>query len=244
MEARLAHPCFPQPAHPATPVWHYMDLGKLVWLLDRQRLHFSRLDLLEDPHEGALTRRTAAEVDALAHGPDPAAAADLVRFFRQARQSTYSNSWYLGEHESEAMWRLYCPGAEGVALQTRYAGLVETAASHPALFVGCVRYIDYEREVFPEPNVYYPAMHKRIAFEHEREVRLVTCLDAHLAPDAPPGPPGIEIEWAPAQYVETLYIDPYAPGFFAEAVRAVVRCLAPALEPRIVWSRLRVAPLY
>jgi hypothetical protein len=43
--------------------------------------------------------------------------------------------------------------------------------------------------------------------------------------------------------VAEVYVDPYAEAYFARAVRVIVRQMAPALAPRIVWSRLHVAPL-
>lgn len=233
---RLAHPSFPQPEDPDALVWRYMDLAKFIVLLDGHRLHLTRLDRMYDPYEGAPTR-------AIEDDPDAPPLEELRDILHRARRATYINAWYLGEHESEAMWRLYCRGGQGVALQTRYARLVETAAAHPDFYVGQVRYIDYDTERFPEADLFSPLMHKRIAFAHEREVRLVAVLPAALDSANPPGPAGIDIEWDPEAMVECVFIDPYADGYFAKAVEAVVEHLAPRLAEHVVWSRMRVAPL-
>ena len=71
------------------------------------------------------------------------------------------------------MWRLYCPGNNGVAIQTSYSKLVETIASDLELYIGRVTYIDYDSQGFPLGNFFYPVMHKRVSFAHEQEVRLV-----------------------------------------------------------------------
>jgi hypothetical protein len=217
---------------PAATLWRYIDLAKFIDLLDARRLHLTRLDRLGDPYEGT----------APAGGRDGPLEA-LRAMARRARRAAYVSSWYLGEDESEAMWRLYCPGGQGVALRTRYAQLEETAAAHPHMHVGRVRYIDYDADPLPAPDLLAPVLHKRVAFAHEREVRLIAVLPQALDDPRAGGPPSLEIEWDPERFVDRIHIDPYADDHFAKAVRAVVRRMAPALEPRLVWSRLTVAPL-
>lgn len=222
-------PRFPQPDDARAPVWRYMDLAKFIGLLDERRLHLTRLDHLDDPFEGTPV------------GPDAPSPGE-ARAHGRVRRAVYVSSWYLGEHESEAMWRLYCPGGQGVALRTSYARLADTAAAQPDTWVGMVRYLDYDAARLPERDLLAPVMHKRIAFAHEREVRIVAVRPEALD-DGRPGPSGVELEWDPAAMVDEVYIDPYAEAYFAGAVRAVVRRMAPTLEPRLVWSRMQVAPL-
>jgi hypothetical protein len=207
-----------------------MDLAKLIGLLDSRRLHLTRLDRMEDPLEGALRRPAVS---------DPAAPA--VR--HQTRPTIFVSSWYLGEHESEAMWRIYCPGGQGVALRTSYARLAQTAAANADTYVGLVRYIDDESQPLPPADPLASIMHKRIAFAHEREARLFAMLpDARAGRAA--GPAGLEIDWDLAAMIEHVYVDPYAEEYFAQAVKTVVRRMAPSLDARLVWSRMRVAPLF
>jgi len=58
-ENKLKHRCFPQPPDTAVRVWRYMDLAKLVWTLVNRKLWLSRIDLLQDPHEGSTPRPLA-----------------------------------------------------------------------------------------------------------------------------------------------------------------------------------------
>ena len=39
-------------------IWRYKDLAKFVSMLQTSSLYFPRADLLDDPHEGALPRKT------------------------------------------------------------------------------------------------------------------------------------------------------------------------------------------
>jgi hypothetical protein len=93
---------------------------------------------------------------------------DLSRF-------TYVNCWHQSEHESEAMWRLYCQNPkEGVLIRTTVDKLRKSLDSvkHRKLQLKPVKYVKnyWVKNYNPEADVYF---HKRISFEHEREFRAV-----------------------------------------------------------------------
>lgn len=46
---QLSHPCFPQQRDANVKVWRYMDLAKLISLIQSRRLYLARLDQLADP---------------------------------------------------------------------------------------------------------------------------------------------------------------------------------------------------
>lgn len=266
---KLEHACFPQPTDSSVRVWRYLDLAKLIWLLENQKLYLSGVDSLNDPHEGSTPKFLAACEDqqVLAvhryqlwreFGDDLGSKkfqAEMPRFIEQNRQmrlshqkerrQLYVNCWHLGNPESEAMWRLYCLGDNGVAIQTSYSKLVKSIANDPELYIGRVTYIDYESQGFPSDNLFYPFMHKRISFAHEQEVRLVKI----RVPDnwgLPQEfcPAGISIDWPLEPTIEAIYIDPYAPEYFYDVVRSIVRRVAPNLEDRVLWSPMRASPVY
>ena len=164
---------------------------------------------------------------------------------QKERRLLYVNCWYLGNLESEAMWRLYCPGNNGVAIQTSYSKLVETIASDLELYIGRVTYIDYDSQGFPLGNFFYPVMHKRVSFAHEQEVRLVKIkVPDNLGLPQEFCPLGISIDWPLEPALEAIYVDPYAPEYFYDVVRSVVRRVAPNLEDRVLWSPMRATPVY
>jgi hypothetical protein len=245
-ENKLTHPCFPQPQDTSLRVWRYLDLAKFIWVLENQKLWLSRLDSLKDPHEGSTPRLLAAARDQLF--PDKG----WEQFRHQERQinrnirtCTYVSCWHLGNAESEAMWRLYCPDEQGLVLQTSYKKLVDSIANDLYLYIGCVTYIDYEHEGwFPDNNMFLPVMHKRVSFAHEQEVRLVKVLREFRGLQTRISPPGLAIDWLLEPVIEAIYINPYAPEYYSDVVRAVVRRFAPALEDRVCWSRMRSDPVY
>lgn len=244
-EDKLKHPCFPQPTDGSVRVWRYLDLAKLIWLLRKKQLYLSRLDLLDDPHEGStpqvlvqLREKQFTELGAAHVLPQ------LSALSQQNRRSTYVSCWQWGNEESEAMWRLYCPNGSGVAIQSTYQALVASVAQESDCYIGLVRYIDYETDGFPPNNLFYSVMHKRLSFSHEREVRLVKTLPDHWGLGAPPGPNGISIDWRPEESVHAIYVNPYAPDYYRDVVDFTIQHMAPQLVNRIHWSRMRAGPMY
>jgi hypothetical protein len=244
-ENKLEHPCFPQPADTSVRVWRYLDLSKFIWLLEYRKLYLSRLDLLNDPHEGSTPRLLAMLRDQqLREFGGEQLVAQIPNINQQSRKSLYINCWHLGNSESEAMWRLYCPGDSGVAIQTTYARLVASVDSDPFCYIGGVTYIDYETQGFPLNNLFYPVMHKRSSFAHEQEVRLVKTLSEYWGTPARESPAGVSIDWSPDSTIDSIYVNPYAPEFYYDVVRSIVRRVMPALEPQVHWSQMRAAPVY
>jgi len=47
---------FKQPSDLDVPIWRYMTIAKLLSLLDNRALFFARLDKLNDPFEGSITK--------------------------------------------------------------------------------------------------------------------------------------------------------------------------------------------
>ena len=112
------------------------------------------------------------------------------------------------------------------------------------VYVGCVKYIDYEHEWFPDANAFHPVMHKRLAFAHEREVRLVSSPSDSRAMLPAQKPTSISIPWDSSTMIERLYVDPYAPEYFDEVVQSIVSAIDSSLSSRLIWSQMKAAPLF
>ena len=137
-----------QPPDANTMVWRYMDLPKLIDLLETKSLHFSRADTLGDRFEGSWTHGNAAYRDkiyqyiAAETGEDWSFASGqehLGNLTKHLRRMTYINCWHAGETESAAMWKLYGTTAGSVAIQTTYKKLTIALPSNP--YMGMVQYI-------------------------------------------------------------------------------------------------------
>lgn len=187
-----------QPDDPTMKIWRYMSLPKLIHCLQTRQLHFASLrSLVSDPYEGTLPTKTQLlNYVSTIRGPGDYPGnivADLTRF---AKENSYVNCWSGNQEESAAMWRLYGAGAGATAIQSTYGRL--TAALSDTYYVGMVRYINYQTDMFPSRNLLNFVFHKRLEFEFEKEVRAVTIVD--------PGTSTVAAGVDPSQLIERAYI--------------------------------------
>ncbi len=232
----LPRPFEVPPSH--TPLWRYMNFAKYMEILRSRSLFFCRLDRLEDPFEGAMGALATEDKwcqhylsffrDAVRNPPPGYTCAlspeqvdqeaeRLLREFRQANQTkpkcTFVNCWQEGNHESDAMWRLYSTEPEyAVAIGTTAGRLAKSIESH--VTVGRVRYIDYSRQY---PHVSYPHLFKRKAFEHEHEVRGIIINELCKRDSVAGLSVGVDLQ----QLILSVRVSPLAPDWFSDVVRDV-----------------------
>lgn len=244
MAADTTHEIFRQPPDPNVKVWRYMDFTKYVALLESSSLWFSRIDRLGDPFEASWTAASDERLrEVLVPGPSTQMAIEevrssLARGRKMFRDSTYVSCWHSGDHESAAMWHLYSKTDESVAVQTTYAQLVSVLPHH--VLIGLVQYIDYDTARFSPDNALRPAAHKRLSYEHEREVRALML--AGIEREEDPRPVGIGVPVDLRALVQRVYVAPDSSPWYHDLVRAVTRRLGWAFE--IAPSRLSDRPIF
>ena len=253
MSATRDHPAFPQPTSSDTKIWRYMDFAKYVALLQRGALYLPRVDQLEDPYEGTLTRSEFERIKRLGdehadkQGPNwNGKRLDEVKLgqARTARITNYVSCWHLRDIESEAMWRLYSTSSYAIAIQSRYAKFADLLPQlHNGCFIGAVQYIDHHKDEITGDNIFYPIMHKRSSFEHEQEVRVVVwrrdpgtenpeTLEAY--------PPGLEVKLDMSALVDRVIVSPTAPEWFVQVVADVTTRYGYAIP--VAQSDLNLVP--
>ena len=200
-------------------LWRYMDLTKLLALLEDQALHFARADLLGDPFEGAQTALTSEppthefhvnenrleELDA-ERREGYRRLWDAMRPHRTAqRRWTWVSCWNHRDVESDALWGRYVHAEDGIAIRSTFGRLVrsfgdplpplaERQAPPPPdapwpVYVGHVSYVDYKSATWPSGNAFWPYVHKRLSFAHEAEVRALVSRIPEDLPDHEVEPP-------------------------------------------------------
>ena len=185
-------------------IWRYMSYAKFLSLLQRRALFFCRMSELaeKDPFEGHYPRVTAdriaegerqvteAYASRLGERYGVAFAREYLEMRREApdgrehfRETICVNCWHVSQHESSAMWQLYVPEREGVAVVSSFKCLCDSFAELPNdVHIGLVGYLDYQKDELHMPDALHPAvgnalhplLHKRLGFEHERELRAMT----------------------------------------------------------------------
>lgn len=249
------HEVFSPPEDPNAVIWRYMDFTKLVALLDSASLYFARADRLGDEFEGSYSRATVELRSKIYEDIPQTALAQISQTTAGMLRHTYVKCWSVSPVESAALWGLYVPPSGGVAIRSTFQRLVDALVvpegdHEPSMgrtiFVGMVRYADYDSERMPEGNTMWPFVYKRHSFEFERELRAVI-QNLPTVPDrtleggkrvdlSQPSPPGRAVEVDLPSLVEAIHVSPVAPGWFLDLVTSV--CARYDLDKRVVQSSL------
>jgi hypothetical protein len=249
------HESFLLPTNKDIPIWRYMDLAKYLWMLDNRGLFFARATQLGDQFEGSSTKMMVSmrEYIRANRATDPALAAykDLpeVAFkvgdaTRAAVQSYFISCWHMNEHESAAMWKLYSGSNEAVCVRSTYRRL--RLCLPKCVFIGEVKYLNYETEGFSVTNAFNFIMHKRVSFAHERELRAIFW-EIDGTPEAQPykariEEAGLAISVDLPALIEQVYVSPTAAPWFAKIVDAMtIKC---GFAFQVSQSSLAASPLY
>ena len=223
-------------------VWRYMRLSRFLWLLQKKQLWLTRADLLGDPWEITLAGDQLAHVISR-HPIDPLPSRSVrpetanqrsERIIRMWRRHTFISCWSASEHESHALWRIYCPSSEGVTIQTTLAKLRDSVGGLP------VYRVTYQEPGSKRQTPTLPDLvaKKRPMFAYEQEVRVVLSTDGNDEVEVL----GHSLEWDPEKNAEHILVHPEADNSFMQTVTAAVVHYAPALNLRVTWSALNARP--
>jgi len=222
------HKAFIDPEKPYELLWRYMDWPRFFVLLKTKRLFFSSGEVLHsyDPFEGSLPKR---ELDIyLSKMP-----LDSVQRGQQhLRKEISASCWHYNDTESIAMWKLYAPTGNGIAIQTTIPEFKRAfERTSEDVYAGKVIYINYDTDTFyqDEPegysflNGFVAFIHKRQQFEHEREYRAIVSKPI----EAGQSRPGIEIEVDLSLLVKRVVVAPKTLSWMEQAVQSVLDELLP-----------------
>jgi hypothetical protein len=158
-----AHPIFVQPDNEDIQVWRYMDFTKFVSFIESRCLYFTRADRFDDPFEGSYPKINVDARRILPPGFPPdkqdiyfKQMASMGEINQRWQKFHAINCWHMNEHESAAMWKLYLKSDEGIAIQSTYRKLRESITDDEKVYLGVVKYIDYEKEWIDAGNSFSP----------------------------------------------------------------------------------------
>ena len=158
-----------------------------------------------------------------------------ARIITKWRRKTFINCWSASEHESHALWRIYCQTIEGVAIQTILAKLQASVVDLPVYEVT----YGIPGNTRKTPTLEDLATKKRPMFAYEHEIRILHLIDD----DYPePIPDGFGVPWSAEQYVESIRVHPETDQSFLDSVTAVVKSYAPTLKSKVKRSDMNARP--
>ncbi|WP_146012885.1 DUF2971 domain-containing protein [Herbaspirillum sp. BH-1] len=197
-----------------------MDFQKFKRFIEQRALYFCGARHFADPFEGEYAwgkkgheqfMETQKKLN-LRHGggmPLDSFIAMNLKTLREIAEKTYINCWHHSNHESEAMWKLYCQDpTSGIAICTTMKKLDAQLRLQnlPNLELKSVKYLPnfWIKQYNPEASVFYS---KRISFEYEKEFRAIFRED----PYGPTSPcRGKPVTVNVAELVDSVTISPLA----------------------------------
>ena len=131
-----------------TTIWRYMGFSQFVSLLKNNRLHFTRPNKFPDPFEGTVPRRMFERLAKKNSDPNTVLGKYPTLLQTLPAWMTCVNCWYVSDHESDAMWKLYSKSDDGIAIRSTYKRLTECFDSNRKLQInaGMIKYMDFEEE--------------------------------------------------------------------------------------------------
>ena len=88
-------------------------------------------------------------------------------------------------------------------------------------YVGKVNYINYESDFIAEGNAFNPFLHKRLSFEHEREVRAMYWILSEKGFAQDVCDIGIYSDIDVSLLIKEVIVAPYADSWFLELIKSV-----------------------
>ena len=159
-----------------------------------------------------------------------------IRVWEAVKRSVYINCWARGEDESHALWRVYCPSSEGVAVRTT-VGRLETSLPKDIELLP----VGYTQDFESTTNLWRRVTLKRRMFSYEGEMRAVWH-EPDWIKTADENPEGRKVAWISPRDRTQIRVHPESDASFLETVTHAVRAFAPALEGVVRSSRMAADP--
>jgi hypothetical protein len=223
-----------------TTLRRYLSFSRFAWMLQTKQLWLTRSDNLGDRWECNLTheqlkflisRHPLQPVDD--HRPREGAIERTTRIVKDRQRRTFVSCWSATGSESHALWQIYCPPSEGVAIESTFD---RVATSVPRFATSSVSYEQPRADV--TPSVDEMVFTKQSWFGYEEEVRVVDYIeDGEELPAL-----GYSINWDPEIVLSSVIAHPDANASFLEALHNLVSAHAPALNKCVRPSTMTSTP--
>src|SRR3990172_1070531 len=220
-------------------IWRYMDLAKLVWMLDKQCLYFCNIARLAETDRFEASYWPMGFLKKLPSD----AAKDFAERMKSCGPPLTVNCWHLNDFESAAMWNLYSEINKGIAIQSTFGALVGAFHRFPDdVHIGKIRYIDYRKDKFKceSPEIFEPVMTKRKSFEHENELRAVIWDTSDSTPRTDDGSVLASVDIK--ALIKGIFLSPGSPLWVKEIVESVAGKYG--IQTPVKLSQLAEEPLY
>jgi hypothetical protein len=207
----------------------YLDITKLLSILNRSALFFCRLEKMEDKFEGTVpkyTKEQELELEASVGSPEVGKKVleNLSLADKQWKEICCVNCWNIFENESAALWKIYSDYDKGIMIKTSVNRLIDSFQySSETIFLSSIKYIDFSKEQLPvRKNLFLNVIHKQKAYLYEKEVRLIYLVGWNKDWSKEEVPGGVYINVDIDLLIEEIIVSPYAPVWFLKLLTDVL----------------------
>jgi len=181
-------------------------------MLKTNCLHFTRADQFIDEWEGTPSSNDLPMYDLL----------------NKCRKRTAINCWSINDFESYLMWETYVGKKDGIVIQSsigRLRDIFEKSVGNDEY----IKKVEYSKSIgdFPtETNRLQPVLRKRIQYEGEAEVRVISIKQNDGVFDEN----GINIPVSFDKLIEKIYISPKSDDLFHDKIKGLFKKYKPKIE--------------
>jgi len=214
-------------------LWRYMDLAKLVSMLESNSLWLARADTFRDAHEGRFPSDMRKFIEKAYKGfdeSDPSPVKDASDFQDYIIKNTFISCWHKNLEENMVMWEIYGRNSNSVAVQTtvgRLSDSIDTTGidGHSLL----LKNVKYQNPDAIHGVLLYEecSFRKRAHFAFEQEVRL--SLDTYSRVNPTRNTPfGINVPLPTLKniFIEQVLVHPDSQQWFVDVVESLMNAYA------------------
>lgn len=211
---------------PGTPLYRYMNIETFMSSVESRQVHLTNINFWSDKWEGILSK--IPMVDDKGERIVPG---------YSFHQYIYAQCWSR-IRESDAMWRIYSPTGTGVQIKTSVEKF-KLIRGVKRWYLGNVVYFEtvadlLEKNKGSKRSPFHNALHKRSAFDHEQEVRLLT--HGHWLAQFDPEQMHIALPVDLSKFIEGVTLDPRAEDWYVNTIERYCERVDLSVKP--VRSRL------
>ena len=215
------HPDVNTPSDKNQCIWRFIDLTKLLSMLETETLYFCRSDRFNDPFEGSITKPALEALKKEVPLPSQ-------KVFHTFSEKAFLNCWHLSEYESEAMWKLYSRSNLGIAIKSSVGRLIDSFSNEDRydVYIGKVDYLDYDKDLFNYGNIFCYFFNKRKSFECEKELRAMVSYgieNPKRKANEPYDGYGVNVKVELSQLIENILIAPFSPLWYRNLVESILK---------------------
>ncbi|MFX0550086.1 DUF2971 domain-containing protein [Hathewaya histolytica] len=201
---------------PQTKLYRYMKLSCFLELMEMHAMYLTNLNSWDDIWE--LPARNSMST--------------------KYKDKFYGQCWSL-EGISDALWKIYAKDKEGILIETSVKKLNELEGLKLGKLSPVIYYEDlnaalqHSNSLEGMDKIFYHGLLKRKAFEHEKEVRLITlktdhCMNSSIKEDNS----NLLLKIRPESFIENIYIDPRASNWFVDTIKTYCTRLNLSVIPK------------